>query len=139
MDTSAGKLAAAAWLFARGLRPLERSWDVEIGLDIAEAPATLAFDSNRATRFQILIYSDEWGFRFRHDARESWIRITDVPFVHGRDDHRLLSWTPPLKNLGTFVRDLESRHRVKFQRRHAAIATSIPNAEASIRSWLLTL
>lgn len=114
-------------------------WEVEIGLDIVDAPATLAFNTARATRLQIYIYSDEWGFRFCHGGRESWIRITDIPFVHGRDDHRLLTATPPLKSLGMFVRALEAQHGVKFQRRHAAIATSISNSEAIIRSWLATL
>ncbi len=138
-DTNAGRLAAAAWLFARGFRPLGRTWEVEIGLDVAGAPATIAFNSARATRLQIYIYSDEWGFRFCHEGLESWIRITDIPFVHGRDEHRLLSSAPPLKALGAFVRQLESRHGVSFQRRHAAVATSIPDSEAGIRSWLSTL
>ena len=135
-DTNAGRLAAAAWCFACGLRPPEKSWEVEIGLDVAQAAAAITFDPGRATRFQLHIHADEWGYRFCHAGRESWIRITDIPFVHGRDEYRLLSSTPPLKNLGAFLRDLEARHGVRFQRRHAAIVASFPEAEAGVRSWL---
>lgn len=138
-DTNAGRLAAAAWCFSRGLRPSGKAWEIEIGLDVSQAAAAVTFDPKRATRFQIHIHADEWGYRFCHAARESWIRITDIPFIHGRDEHKLLSSTPPLKNLGAFVRDLEARNGVTFQRRHAAIVTTIPDAEDVIRSWLLSL
>jgi hypothetical protein len=106
---------------------------------VAPAPAEIAFDRKRATRLQIHIHADEWGYRFCHAGRESWIRITDIPFVHGRDEHALVGSTPPLKNFSAFVRGLEARNRVEFQREHAAIVTSIPDAERGIRSWLRSL
>jgi hypothetical protein len=138
-STNAGALAASAWLWARGLRPPAKTWDVEIGLDVTSQPATLAFEPKLATRFQLHIYAEEWGFRFCHDGHESWIRVTDIPFVHGSDYHRLLAATPPLKGIAAFLRMLESRHAVTFQRRHAAIASMIPDSEAAIRTWVQTL
>ena len=138
-STNAGALAASAWLWARGLRAPAKTWDVEIGLDVTNHAATLAFEPKLATRFQLHIYAEEWGFRFCHDGHESWIRVTDIPFVHGADHYRLLAATPPLKNLAAFMRMLETRHAVKFQRQHAAISTTLPDSEHAIRSWLQTL
>ena len=137
--STAGNLAAAVWLSARGLRAPGRSWDVEIGFDVHARPALRQFDEKRDSRFQLHIYAEEWGFQFCHAGRASWIRITDIAFVHGADDHHLLSSTPPLKNIATFLRALETKHGLKFNRGQAAIATTIPDAELPIRNWLLTL
>lgn len=139
VDTNAGRLATEAWLFSRGLRPRAKSWDIEIGLGIVAKPATLEFDPTRDTRFQLHLYAEEWGYRFCHAGRESWIRITDIPFVHGSDQFKLLASTPPLKNLGAFVRALEAEHGIRFQRSHAAILSTIPDADASIREWVTSL
>lgn len=108
-------------------------------LGTAAKAAALDFDPERDTRFQLFIYSEEWGFRFCHDGHQSWIRVTDIPFVHGSDRFKLLTYTPPLKNLGAFIRQLESSHSIKFQRQHAAISSTIQGAEAAVRSWLQSL
>jgi hypothetical protein len=139
VNPNAGVLAAASWLSSRGLEPVEHKWDIEIGLSVGDRTASLGFDPTRDTRFQLQIYAEEWGFRFAHAGRHSWIRVTDIPFVHGSDEHALLSATPALKDIGAFVRDLETRHAVRFHRRHAAVSTTIPKAEPLIRSWLLSL
>lgn len=102
-------------------------------------PAPTRFDPKRDSRFQLHIYAEEWGFQFFHAGLASWIRITDVAFVHGVDEHRLLGLTPPLKHVGTFLRALEAKHGLKFNRAQAAVATTIPDAETTIRNWLLTL
>jgi hypothetical protein len=114
------------------------TWDVEVGLGIEAKPARIEFDPRRDTRFQLYIYSEEWGFRFAHGGRASWIRVTDIPFVHGADELKLLDATPPLKNLGAFVRALEAEHGLEFQRAHAAVSSTIPGAEAAVRKWLQT-
>src|SRR5438874_1280166 len=137
--STAGQLAAAAWLAARCLRAPDKSWDIEIGLDVVDRPATTSFDPKRASRFQLHIYAEEWGYHFCHAGKDSWIRITDIPFVHGSDGYSLLKLTPPLKLLSPFLRRLETEHRLAFQRRHAAIASTIPGSEPVLRSGLLTL
>jgi hypothetical protein len=137
--SNAGTLAAGAWLTERGLRAPSRTWDVEIGLDVVTTPATIDFDERHATRFQLLIYAEEWGFRFTHAGQTSWIRVTDISFIHGRDDHRLLEHTPPLKRIGSLIRELEKRFGVSFERQHAAVRTTIPNAEVAIRGWIVSL
>ena len=137
--STAGHLAAAVWLSARGLWAPGTAWDVEIGFDVHARPAAIQFDAKRDSRFQLHIYAEEWGFQFCHAGRASWIRITDVAFVHGADEHHLLSSTPPLKSIATFLRALETKHDLNFNRGQAAIATTIPDAELPIRNWLLTL
>lgn len=139
VDTNAGRLATEAWLFHRGLRPRDRKWDVEIGLGIAAKPATLEFEPARDTRFQLHLFAEEWGYRFCHSGRESWIRITDVPFVHGSDHFKLLGMTPPLKNLGAFLRVIEATYGLRFQRSHAAILSTIAGAEPAVREWVQSL
>jgi hypothetical protein len=139
LNPNEGVIAAASWVSARGLEPANRKWDIEIGLDVVCKTAPVTFDPTRETRFQLHIYSEEWGFRFAHAGRHSWIRVTDIPFVHVADEHDLLRHTPALKNIGSFVRELETRHALTFQRRHAAVATTIPGAESVIRSWVLSL
>ena len=136
LDPNAGLLASAAWLAARGLQPLGKTWDVEVALDVVTQPATFDFDDITASRLQLFIYAEEWGFRFAHDGRWSWIRVTDIPFAHGRDEHRLLTLTPPLKYIRDLVRELENRYSLHFHRDRAAVRTTIPNAEDAIRRWL---
>src|SRR5437764_11086748 len=88
-SATAGILAARAWLAARALDPpAGLSWHATI-----ELPTEAIVD----TRFRIEIHSQEWGFCFGHGGRGSWIRVTDIPFVHGRDEFRLLAQTPALK------------------------------------------
>ena len=93
-------------------------------------------DVEAATLLRLELYSEEWGFWFRHEDKVSWIRVTDVPFVHGRDDHALLGAISALKNLGSVVRTLENRFGVQFAFGAASIRTSLSEAEPAIREWL---
>jgi hypothetical protein len=120
-----GPLAAAAWLAELGLTPSEKRWFVE--LDVGTGP--------RSTRFQLDIYAEEWGYRFHHDGRRSWIRVTDIPFVHGADDHELLAVTPPLRNIGRVMRDLEARYEIELPRDDVSVRTNVDGAESIVRAW----
>lgn len=136
----AGALAAAAWLRSRGTTPPTTTrWHVEITLDVVDRRPPTEFDDRTATRFHLDIYSEEWGVYFCHAALSSWIRVTDIAFVHGRDEHQLLARMPPLQDIGTLLRQLEQEHGVRFQRHHASIATNLPNIEPAIRSWVTML
>lgn len=73
---------------------------------------------------------------FCHGGKASWIRVTDIPFAHGRDDFRLLRTTPQLKDIGALLRSLESAHAIEFKRAHALIRTNLSAAERHIRAWL---
>ena len=102
--------------------------------------APFAFDDRApSTRFQLEIYGEEWGFVFRHEGKVSWIRITDIPFVHGRDEHGLLSRTPKLRELSQFVRELERRHGFRLPRDSPLIRSSIRDSEVKLRLWALDL
>jgi hypothetical protein len=134
----AGALATGAWLAARGLVvPPRTRWEATIALDVVERPALSTFSEARDTRFHVAISSTEWGFYFCHYGRASWIRVTDVPSVHERDDHALLVRVPPLRALGRLVRSLEDTYCVRFRREHAAIRTTIAGAEPPIWEWVL--
>ncbi len=89
--------------------------------------------------FHLELFSDEWGYKFEHADKVSWIRVTDVPFIHGRDDHQLIRITPALKNIGRLVQDLEQRFTIKFGRDTAAIKTTLRDAEPAIRDWIRSL
>jgi len=130
LATNTGPIASAAWLAARELYPHDRKWRVEIEL-VAE--------TQREVRLELEIYAEEWGFRFSAGERMSWIRVTDVPFVHVRDDHGLLPATPKLHDIGGLVRSIERSHAIAFGRRRATIRTTIDGGEPAIRSWLETL
>jgi hypothetical protein len=138
--SSAGALAAASWLRQRGIptAPAMR-WHVEIAMDTSDAPARPDYDDRRATRFHVDIYSEEWGVFFCHGGRASWIRVTDIPFVHGRDDFALLCVTPALKDIGGLLRLVEQRNVIRFQRHLALVRTNLVGAEPAIRRWLESL
>ena len=137
---SVGATAAASWVRGRGLVTTGLSrWHVEIQLDVVDRPAPADYDEASATRFHVDIYNEEWGHFFCHGGRSSWIRVTDLAFVHGRDDFQLLDLTPPLPEIGRFVRQLEQKHAIQFRRDLALIRTNIAGAERAIRSWLGTL
>jgi hypothetical protein len=125
MFTTLGAEAADRWLMALGLPMLPR-WHVEI--------AVLA---DGDSRFDLDLYAEEWGFRFDHAGRVSWIRVTDVPFVHGRDDFRLLAKTPDLLGINALLCDLEVDHGIAFRRATASVRTNVPNADGIVRDWLL--
>jgi len=108
-------------------------------MDVGDVPPSPEFDERTASRFHIDIYSEEWGFLFCHRGELSRIRVTDVAFVHGRDDHRLLAATPALAELGALLRSLERKHQVAFRRDLALVRSDLPNIEPLVRRWLLAL
>lgn len=137
---SAGTRGSANWLAERGLtRTTEKRWHCEVSLATIDGLAPATFDDRVDTRFHIDIYSEEWGFFFCHGGRASWIRVTDIPFVHGRDDFQLLPKANVLGEIGSLLRGLESTHRIKFHRKGALVRTNVEGAEATIRSWVEAL
>jgi hypothetical protein len=119
-----GSDEAADWLRALGLAPVPR-WHVEVTLD-----------AGAGTRFHLNVYAEEWGFAFHHARRSSWIRVTDVPFVHGRDDFNLILIAPDLTGLGAFLGSLEQTHSIDFGRTGATVRSNVPRAQAAVRRWL---
>jgi hypothetical protein len=139
MSPNTGPLASAAWLLARNLRPHEPRWYAEVALDINRHATLDEVDQVDATRFHLQIYSEEWGYMFTHLGRTSWIRVTDIAFVHGRDDYELLRTTPSLREIGTLVRSLEHRFAVTLPRDRPLVRTSLVAAERALREWVVTL
>lgn len=138
--TTAGMLAARTWLTARGLSaPTLTRWHAMIALGIGEDTPTTDFDDRTATRFHIEIFSEEWGFFFCHRGHASWVRITDIPFRHGRDDFQLLAQAPALKDIGPLLRRLEHQHAVQFRRDRALVRTNLSGSEPTIRRWVESL
>jgi hypothetical protein len=133
LSPNTGPLATASWLLARGLSTHETRWYVAIVLDTL-AESTFDVDMTTATRFQLEIFAEEWGFMFCHAGQMSWIRVTDIPFVHGKDDHGLLGHTPPLGDIATLIHTLEERHDIAFGR-DPLVRTSLLGAEAVIADW----
>jgi hypothetical protein len=125
-------MASAAWLVARGLTPPPGRWHVEILLSTSRHPP----DDDTPTVLCLELFSEEWGFWFRHDGKTSWIRITDLPFVHGRDDHNLLASAPALKSFGSLVRAIERRFDIGFVTKAAEIRSSLVDAGPVIRAWI---
>ena len=139
-SSTAGKLAAQAWLRARTLStPSLTPWHVEITLDIRNGPARPDIDEARDTRLRLEIYSEEWGVFFCHAGRASWIRVTDIAFVHGRDDFRLLSIVPPLKDISSLIRTIERQHDLAFRRDHALVRTNVASAQTVVQAWVKAL
>ena len=128
MSPNTGPLASAAWLAALDIVPTSLRWSVEIGLPASDE-----------SRFKLEVYSEEWGFSFAYRDRVSWIRVTDIRFVHGRDDHDLLPITPPLREIATLVKTLETRYDLAFDRARANVRTSIPAAEEAVLAWARAL
>ena len=124
LSTNTGPLASAAWLVDLGLYPKDPKWSVEIMLAAG------------GTCLRVEIFAEEWGFVFEHEGRVSWIRVTDLRFVHGQDDFGLVTKTPPLKSFGSLVRELEATHAVQFPRGTATIRSEIPDSDAAIRAWV---
>lgn len=127
--TCAGALAAANWLRSLGLTPpLRGSWRADLELT-----------AGTSTRFSIEIGHVEWGFLFAHAGRSSWIRVTEIPFVHDADDYHLLEQTPPLQNLGMLVRRLESDYQLTFRRSQPSVQTDLPGLVPEAMRWLAQL
>jgi hypothetical protein len=135
-----GKLAAQSWLRNLGLTGLAVGpWHVEVTLEPRDAAPGAVFDERRDTRFRIEIYSEEWGVFFCHAGKASWIRVTDIAFVHGRDDHGLLASMPRLEDIGLLLRAVERTYAVSFRREHALIRTNLPSIEGAVRLWIRSL
>ncbi|HEU0035116.1 MAG TPA: hypothetical protein VFQ53_31030 [Kofleriaceae bacterium] len=132
--STAGSLAVASWLADRGcFPPANRPWRVQIALETSDRPASFGF---APTRFVLTIEPRTWGFAFHHGDRTSTIRIDSIASALDRDEHRLAAMTPPLKRIGSLVRDLEARYRIFFPRHHAAVRSDIPGSEPMIRAWV---
>jgi len=123
-----GPLAAASWLIARDLVPHPPKWFVTITLATPDG-----------AKFDIEILSEEWGFRFERDTRVSWIRVTDIAFAHGHDDHRLLAHTPKLKDIGALLRSVEKTHDIRFEVDAPIVRTNLTDADDAIATWLQSL
>jgi len=130
-----GARASAVWLETLGL-VVDKPWYVEVALDVLDRPATATYSGDSDTRFHLNIYPEEWGIFFCHGSRASWIRVTDQPFVHGRDDYQLLIELPELPTIGTLVRTLEGRYAIQFKRDHGLIRTNISSGKQVVRKWL---
>lgn len=127
LSPNTGPLASAAWLVARDIYPDDTKWFVELSFAAEDA------------RFELAIYAEEWGFRFERGDRVSWIRVTDIVFVHGRDDHQLLTRVPPLREIERLVREIEAEHGIRFARDQVRVTTSIPDADTVLRTWASAL
>lgn len=137
---STGAQAAAGWLSERGLSATTlKRWHVEVSIALDDTPAAPSFDDRVDTRFHIDLYSEEWGFFVCHQGRASWIRVTDIVFVHGRDDFGLLGRTPPLAQVGRLLADFEREHGISFRRGLANVRTNVPGSEPVIRRWVEAL
>jgi hypothetical protein len=139
LSSNTGPLACAAWLVDRGLSAAPVSWTIVIAFDAAGDAKIDSFDEATATRFQLELFPEEWGFRFCHRGRASWIRITDIAFAHGRDEHELLAERPRLKDIGQILRRLESRHEIAFDRTRPLIDSTIAESDQPLRIWAATL
>jgi hypothetical protein len=128
MNRVIGAAASAAWISRHELDvSKEPHWYVEISL-----PADVV-----DTRLEINIYPEEWGVIFRRGNRVSSIRVTDIPFVHGNDDHRLLSEIPALDEIHALLRNLEGRYDFAFQPTKATVRSNLVRATAIVRPWLV--
>lgn len=124
-----GALASRAWLDARGLDArTHAAWYVEVQVytDLPNA------------RFELNLYPEEWGFVFRFKTQLSSIRITDLAFVHGADDLKLLARTPSLDDVSRLMATLETEHAVRFDFGRAVVRTNLEEGRttAAVRSWL---
>lgn len=120
-----GAAEGEAWLEERGLTPVPH-WYLEIEVRTDDPQTSMTIN----------IYPEEWGFVFRRGLRVSSIRITDVPFVHGADDDRLLAQTPSLETFGELLAKLEQRFDVTFHPLTALVHTNLIRAAAVVRPWL---
>lgn len=140
LPLNVGAQAARTWLETLGISaPLLRRWHATVLLGPGAEPPAPSFDEARDTRFHLELYSEEWGVFFCHRGRASWVRVTDIAFVHGRDDHNLLAQLPPLAHVGSLLRTLEADHDVRFRRDLAVVRTNLASAEPAIASWVQSL
>ena len=124
LSPNTGPLASSAWLAALDIIPESQRWSVEITLPASDH-----------SHFKLDVYSEEWGYSFAYRDRVSWIRVTDIRFIHGRDDHDLLAQTPPLKSIHSLISGIERRFDIAFDRSSATVRTSIQGAERALLAW----
>ncbi len=121
-------LATTQWIEQCGLATLNTpSWYVEVSISTARED----------TRCELNVYPDEWGVIFRRGIRVSSVRVTDVAFVHGRDDDNLLRVFPSLDRVRNLITLLEHRFDLAFDRAGSAVHSNLTRASAIIRGWLL--
>jgi hypothetical protein len=126
-----GILASAGWLAARGLFiPPDRPWRVTILLSCNEH-----FD----TQLTVNIENAEWMIGFAHAGKRSNVIIKEPAPVAEPDDFQLAGTLPPLKELGTLLRDLEVRYQLTWKRTSPVIETTIAGADPVIRAWIALL
>jgi hypothetical protein len=131
LPSNAGLLAPAGWLVARGLfiQP-DNKWQVRIVLtSLDDASASLSLE----------ISNEEWRYTFTRGDRTSDIRVSDIAAIIGHDDFDLVTLAPTLKDFGAFVRELERRQELTFQRSATVIVTTIVGSEPLIRAWIGSL
>jgi len=138
LSTTRGAQAAYSWVRERKLGS-SKPWFIEVALDVADRPVSVTYNGDTDTRFHLNVYPEEWSVYFCHGSRASWIRVTDQPFIHGRDDHELLAHLPDLDKIGYFMLTLEQRYRVKFRREHALIRTNLVGGQKALRDWLASV
>lgn len=131
--------AVAEWLSERGIVSPAGPWRIEICLDAIAHSAARVFAETIDTRFRLVILPDEWTYYFCHAGRISEVRVTDSARSPGRDEHNLVTSTPPLKKIGTLVRQLERRFGISLSRSNAKIETTVPGTEPIIRAWAMAL
>ena len=137
VDPRAPPYPSARWLAARGLHPPAAGrWKVSIALDVVDPRSALASPMIN-TRLHILIESFEWSVFFCHGSGSSWIRVTNVPRVHERDDFELLPHVTDLRGLGSFIQWIERRFQLQFRRPHAAIYTNLIEADQKLLLWVV--
>lgn len=123
-----GAAASAAWIEQHGLDASRTPhWYVEI---------TIPTDSP-GVQFEINIYPEEWGVIFRREHRVSSLRVTDIPFIHGLDEHRLLPDLPPLDRIDDLLALLERREGLAFHRARATVRSNLNRATSMVRAWLV--
>lgn len=123
-----GAVASRTWLEARGIDAKHQpAWYLEIQI-YADVPET---------RLELNLYPEEWGFVFRYKRQHSSIRVTDVAFVHGADDMKLLGRTPSLDRLAELLSALEQDHAIKFDFAQAAVRTNLDEQRTTeiVRAW----
>jgi hypothetical protein len=126
--TTLGAAATAAWVRQHGLDVARTPhWYVEISVPTDSVDI----------RLEINLYPEEWGVVFRRGNRVSSVRVTDVPFVHGLDDHKLLSELPELARIDDLLAVLERRYDVAFHRTRVTVRSNLTRATAIVRSWLV--
>ncbi len=117
------------------------AWAAQLGLDVADTPhwyVEIALGTEpQDAQLDLNIYPEEWGIVFRRGNRVSSIRVTDVAFVHGKDDHGLLSGFPELARFDELLATLERRYDLQFLRTHPTVRSNVRRALAGVRPWLI--